>query len=669
MSMLAWRSGRRARKPILRLLPIIILAFLVSAVFGVASIFSSNVTSETLNEVLLKGTRCGWIRKAKSTPNRQLVALNPYLAEKAGKSLNYGMQCYTNETHIDGCNLYIKPRLPIVSERGIACPFGDNICKLENDNLRMDTGYLDSLEHFGVNTGPETRFQLRFVATCAPLKTKGYTRDRNDSNYGEVKQYLYGTVKNPKTVLNFTYEVPVRNAFFPGGNTTTLSIPRLEYQLGIKKHTATPDEKLLPGLNVWTPISALNLLNADVQVAFLSAPEIHYAMAVKDAWFSAQKSTSDITYQYDDKVKLSAFMQDEPASVMGCTQQYQYCNPHLPEGQRCEPLRGLSDPRTADNLRKIFTTEDHLNTIDWVDTVWTSMAYSMSSIPQFIGASALRARDALSNGFSGPLPDDQWQLESEHWMKGMLSSVQDAYVTGANGLPESIEDFRQPPIANDTVAQNICRNQKIVSNAYSSFNVLGLSLILIFGVFITVLDMGLEPTVAWWQRRKYTKQRSQDDSTHVNGKAHPLYGLLEWSQTNMLQLQRLAHEEAGYGEWSKCDGDVPVTVPGQTLASLDFVNMTHPQLERQRVTPTSAWSDSTSRPWGMRRNDTGLDTLIEEAQAEKGGKKLESGDVEVVVRTLTRSTTGSEERSQGASVQMMDSPMQAEGGKDWNRLK
>jgi hypothetical protein len=93
--MFAWRSGRRARKPILRLLPIIVAAFIISAAFGVASIFSSNVTNENLNQVLLKGTRCGSYNLSKPEDSllKQLTLLQPMAAEKATKSLNYGMQC------------------------------------------------------------------------------------------------------------------------------------------------------------------------------------------------------------------------------------------------------------------------------------------------------------------------------------------------------------------------------------------------------------------------------------------------------------------------------------------------------------------------------------------------------------------------------------------------
>ncbi|KAF1942114.1 hypothetical protein EJ02DRAFT_466095 [Clathrospora elynae] len=670
-SMFAWRSGRRARKPILRLLPIILAAFTVSAAFGVASIFSSNVTSETLNRVLLKGTRCGSysLEKADSV-YKQLTLLLPFQTEKANKFLNYGMQCYTNETHTDGCNLYIKPSLPLISTRGVACPFGDNICKLENDNLVMDTGMLDSLEHLGINTAPANRFQVRMVYTCAPLKTQGYMSDYNDTEYGAVKRYMYGSVANVLQVNNFTYELPVDNAYLPNENTSSANIPRLEYQLGLIHHYGTPNETLLPGFNEWSPIDALSLVDADVHLLFMSAPEIHYAAPVKDPWFSAQKDASEINEE-STKTKLSAWKQDEPAGVMACVQQTQYCNPNLPEAERCEPLRGINHPSKGERVKKIFPTDDQFATMAWVDDLFTYGVYTISATVGFIGASALRARYSLSYGYSAPLPENQWQLEAEHMIKGTLASLQDAFVEAANGMPESLEDFRQPPRANQTMALNMCANQMIVSNNYSSFNVLGLSLILILGIIIILLDMGLEPTVAWWQRRQYRKHQLRDECYGDEKSSHPLYGAIEWSQTNFLQLQRLTQEEAGYGEWTGCDKDVPVTEPGQLLAGFDLRNVAHPQLQtkKQSTTPESEWEGDVMplKPCGVSRTDTGLETLVEESEAEKGDKKAEDGDEGT--QAVRGHTVNERDEESGLGVQEEEWPIRREQDRDWRQLR
>jgi hypothetical protein len=107
---------------------------------------------------------------------------------------------------------------------------------------------------------------------------------------------------------------------------------------------------------------------------------------------------------------------------------------------------------------KNFPSKDSLDAIYWVDLVWLYNMYKFSDAVFYIGASALRARNSLSTGSSGPLPDNQWQLEAEHFKKGTLASLQDAFVEVANGMPEALKDFRQPPATNDTMPRKMCAN-------------------------------------------------------------------------------------------------------------------------------------------------------------------------------------------------------------------
>jgi hypothetical protein len=57
------------------------------------------------------------------------------------------------------------------------------------------------------------------------------------------------------------------------------------------------------------------------------------------------------------------------------------------------------------------------------------------------------------------------------------------------------------------------------------------------------------------------------------------YATLEWFATGTLQLQRLAHEGLGYGKWSKCDDEIPISSPNELLAVLDISNSKHPRLQ------------------------------------------------------------------------------------------
>jgi hypothetical protein len=106
--------------------------------------------------------------------------------------------------------------------------------------------------------------------------------------------------------------------------------------------------------------------------------------------------------------------------------------------------------------------------------------------------------------------------------------------------------------------------QKIRSDAFTSFSVLGLAIILGVGGLLIALAYSLELLAECASRRA----------------RRGAYRRLEWSANGTLQLQRLAHEELGYGgAWAGADAFVPVTRPaGAPLAVLDIRDGKHPKL-------------------------------------------------------------------------------------------
>ena len=65
------------------------------------------------------------------------------------------------------------------------------------------------------------------------------------------------------------------------------------------------------------------------------------------------------------------------------------------------------------------------------------------------------------------------------------------------------------------------------------------------------------------------------------------YWRLAWKTNGVLQIHRLAHEEMGFGHWTRCLHDVPVTDLDTKLACLSIDDPNHPTLQKQRVQPTS----------------------------------------------------------------------------------
>lgn len=109
--------------------------------------------------------------------------------------------------------------------------------------------------------------------------------------------------------------------------------------------------------------------------------------------------------------------------------------------------------------------------------------------------------------------------------------------------------------------------QKIRSAAHTSFSLFGLCFTFILGGLIIFTSYALEPTMSFlYKWRNYQP-----------------YAQLEWISNTNLQLHRLAHEELGLVEWSRCTKEVPTTQPDVLLASLDIINPERPVLSREEM--------------------------------------------------------------------------------------
>ncbi len=197
----AWRSHRGA-SPYRRIIPLIIFTIAIVSGLMLAVIFSSQVSTAMGNEVLLAGSNCG-IRTARDMdPMTHFEVAGPYVVQRSVASANYAQGCYRNSSITQGCPLFVQRSLPWTSTREVGCPFPgqDKICQTNSTNLRIDTGYIDSNTHLGINAPPKDRFLFRSVVECAPLKIDGYAENvtiysgpGNSGNANQVLKYYYGT--------------------------------------------------------------------------------------------------------------------------------------------------------------------------------------------------------------------------------------------------------------------------------------------------------------------------------------------------------------------------------------------------------------------------------------------------------------------------------------------
>lgn len=154
---------------------------------------------------------------------------------------------------------------------------------------------------------------------------------------------------------------------------------------------------------------------------------------------------------------------------------------------------------------------------------------------------------------------------------------------------------------------------------------------LIIGGLIIILGYTLEDMVFHIQRR-YNKAE---------------YKHLEWILNEVLQTQRVAHEQLGIGPWEGCAGfhDIPVTVKkGLNLALLDTENTKHPRLRlSERPQPngqlTVVTQDSESQGNAGAGESLAIPSVVESQGPETESKNFQADGEHIADLEISSSPT------------------------------
>ncbi|KKY13335.1 hypothetical protein UCDDS831_g09097 [Diplodia seriata] len=313
------------------------------------------------------------------------------------------------------------------------------------------------------------------------------------------------------------------------------------------------------------PIPELQVPHADILLFSLGTNTVIFQEETTDAWYSARSFLATPYWNGAGFNKSGVYYPDKAASIMGCTSQVQWCNPNLPPDTKCTPLESWRDffqphPTIIRNAREY-------DLLRWMVDIQNTKFRGLNDVVNILGSAALIGRQKLANGIQGPIASNQWQLEVESWFATLMAAYQQGYVEVATGP----SDARIPidTTHRNGIGDGFCKAQKIRSTGFANFSTFGLGIIFGVGGLVVVLSYTLEPFAAWVQRRRMLDQ----------------YSRLEWNENEVLQMQRLAHEELGVGPWRRCDGGVPVTErAGEYLALLDIDDPEHPRLKAPPVT-------------------------------------------------------------------------------------
>lgn len=87
------------------------------------------------------------------------------------RSLEYVRNCYIAEGPVNEgmCNVFTTPSISFSTDNKTSCPFAPELCAQPNA-MQVDTGYVDSNDHLGINTVEKDRLRFRKVMSCVPLR-------------------------------------------------------------------------------------------------------------------------------------------------------------------------------------------------------------------------------------------------------------------------------------------------------------------------------------------------------------------------------------------------------------------------------------------------------------------------------------------------------------------
>ncbi|KAL1854465.1 hypothetical protein Daus18300_011386 [Diaporthe australafricana] len=540
----------------------LLLAIFCTAAFTLAGGFSSQIQFNNDNlggSVLINGASCATLPDV--TNLEEQVAYEKTIAKSFYAASNYVQQCYSeNSTGLTDCNYFVTQRLPGYIDTAAPCPFDDSICRSNSSNLELDTGYLDSHTHFGVNAPPNERILVRRKLQCAPLKTEGY-----NSENGNFTRYYYGpryvSVSNSAPVdkpdFNATYEVAnLENQY---ARSTDMSLLEQSYLLrpffaGTQNYTISTDPA-----SSFVPIDELARTDADLFVVFLSGHGVFFTEPFDDEWYRATEPFGNLGYGGDES--FTVYRPAESASPLGCAAQWQFCHS---DSSNCGPMASYYDAKHG--ALQMFASDTKVaDRLQWLTWSLSADASVEAAILQQLQGDALLSKLSLITGYQGSLPLNEWQLDVSNWFAVYLSRLQSSLLETASG--SMVADAGFGSLEPDTdAARKTCINQKIRTTRYSSFSFFGIMFTYVLGGLVLVVSYSLEPILDCLHRRRKYKQ----------------YAYLEWVTNETLQLHRLAHEEAdgASGPWSRCTNWIPTTSPGVALSSLDISDLKHPRLQQ-----------------------------------------------------------------------------------------
>ena len=214
VSQVAWSWRGIARSPVWRNLPLIILAVLNMSLFGLAGIFSSEITKAAGNETLLMSHNCGWLNSDNDTT--KVYAISRGINQTLAASL-YSRACYGENRGNLECSRFARSRIDFSTKKNVSCPFDERMCiDGPTSAFQVESTLVDSHNDLGMNARKSERVQYRKTSTCTVIPSKDFYEETNTTTLTNETvpsiRYKYGSRIDGSGIKNFTFEYAVNDA-------------------------------------------------------------------------------------------------------------------------------------------------------------------------------------------------------------------------------------------------------------------------------------------------------------------------------------------------------------------------------------------------------------------------------------------------------------------------
>lgn len=131
---------------------------------------------------------------------------------------------------------------------------------------------------------------------------------------------------------------------------------------------------------MWYPDPRLNQTDSDITLMMLTQNDVYYRTPSDDPWIAAHEKLNG----------SDVYMGDYTVSLLGCIDQYQFCNPNLEGDTACTKLGGINSVAKDMVDRFVYFNLDQLATVERFMT--TTHLHSMYQAVQGRGGSALDSK-------------------------------------------------------------------------------------------------------------------------------------------------------------------------------------------------------------------------------------------------------------------------------------